>query len=221
MAQFEPIIKECRHNLHAAMKKKSTGFDGSQEEDLLWLLRNKYMGNREAFEEVWGFVPEGDTEDIPVPGIEELKADAYRQLKVSITQTKDPQKLATTLKTLEDMKDRDAGRDFEEKVKGVAESIEAIAGQAPPPDITATLLAPVVSDHVKAPRRRKPRPSKEVNGLDENSDSPREGVGGAEAQEAGLEERVPEEREEEGEDEDTPEERKGTQAQAQAGRMDL
>lgn len=167
------------------MGKKNTSYAPGQEEDLLWLLRNKYMGNADAFGEVWDFIPEGDVEDIPVPGIEELKADAYRQLKVSITQTKDPQKLATTIKTLEDMKDRDAGRDLEEKVKGVADSIEALAGQAPPPDITGALLAPVVSDHVKAPRRRKKvLPSKEVNGLDENSDSPRESLGGAEGEEA-------------------------------------
>lgn len=181
------------------MKKKGENYGSSQEEDLLWLLRNKYMGDADAFSETWGFVPEGDPGEVPVPGIEELKADAYRQLKVSLSRCADPQKLANTLKTLEDMKERDAGRDMEEKVKGVADSIEALAGQAPPPDIAATLIAPVVADHVKRPRRRKAKPSKEVNGLDENSDSPREGLGGAEGEEAGLEEGAGQEAEAAGE----------------------
>lgn len=181
------------------MGKKSSSYSLDQDEDLLWLLRNKYMGDTGAFEDVWGFIPDGEVGEAPVPDIDDLKADAYRQLKVSITRCADPQKLATTLKTLEDMKDRDAGRGFEEKVKGVADSIEALAGQAPPPDLAATLLAPVVADHVKRPRRKKAKPSKEINGLDENSDSPREGLGGAEGEEAGLEEGAGQEAEAAGE----------------------
>ena len=172
----------------------------SQEADLMFLLTKKYKGNEEALNAVWRMGKKALKENNEVPSIEELKADAYRQLKVSIAQASDPQKLATTIKTLEDMKDRDAGRDMEEKVKGVAESVEALMGAAPPSSLADTLIAPVVSSHVKAPRKRKAKPSKEVNGLDENSDSPREGLGGAEGEEAGLEEGILEGPGEEGED---------------------
>lgn len=156
-----------------------------QEADLKFLLMKKYKGDEKALNEVWKAGRKALKESDEVPGIEELKADAYRQLKVSITQTTDPQKLATTIKTLEDMKDRDAGRDMEEKVRGVAESVEALMAEAPPVGIADTLVSPVVPGHVKAPRKRKARPSKEVNGLDENSDSPREGMGGDKGEEAG------------------------------------
>lgn len=186
-----------------------------QEADLKFLLKNKYKGDEERLNAVWRAGKKALAESDEVPSIEELKADAYRQLKVSIVQTSDPQKLATTIKTLEDMKDRDAGRGLEEKVKGVAESVEALMAAAPPTTLADTLVAPVVPGHVKAPRKRKARPSKEVNGLDENSDCPREGMGGAEGEEAGLEEGMPQEPGTSGEDKRQAEEDFRAEAEAQ------
>ena len=170
------------------MRKTKEEFSAEQEEDLLYLLRTRYGGDSERMKAVWGFEGECAPEEVVVPGIEELKADTYRQLKGAIGKTADPQKLANTLKILEDMKDRDEGKDLEEKAKGIAESIASLADAAPPQGLADISLEPVVSEHMKMPRRRREKkPSKEVNGLDENSDSPREGLGGAgdQAQEPG------------------------------------
>lgn len=155
------------------MRKDAKEYTPEQEEDLLWLLRNKYKGDSEEFGAAWGFVPEGDAGDMSVPTIDELKADAYRQLKGCITGTSDPQKIANTIKILEDMKDRDAGKGLEETAKGVSASIESLALDAPPELPEALDVAPVTAEHAKRPRRRrKAIPSKDVNGLDENSDMP-------------------------------------------------
>lgn len=173
LAQFEPNNSLCRFTLQSVMKNTVTEYSADQQEDLLWLLRTKYAGDAERMLEVWGFEGECAPEDVVIPGIEELKADAYRQLKGAIAKTIDPQKLANTLKILEDMKDRDEGKGMEEKAKGIAESIASLADEAPPAHLAETSsLAPVVADHVKRPRRRAVKPSEKVNGLDENSDTP-------------------------------------------------
>lgn len=172
LAQFEPNNSLCRFTLQSVMKNTVTEYSADQQEDLLWLLRAKYAGDAERMLEVWGFEGECAPEDVVIPGIEELKADAYRQLKGAIAKTIDPQKIANTLKILEDMKDRDEGKGMEEKAKGIAESIASLADAEPPAGLENVSLEPVVSDHIKKPRRRPSKPSKEINGLDENSDTP-------------------------------------------------
>ena len=162
------------------MKNTGEEYGMEQRADLLSVLANKYKGNLTPFCIVWdlkeseveGWLAEQEPDEGSVPTIEELKADAYRQLKGAIAKTSDPQKLATTLKTLEDMRERDEGKTMEEKTQGVAESIASLADVAPPEGLTDVSLNPVVAEHVKRPRRKKAKPSEEINGLDENSDTP-------------------------------------------------
>lgn len=170
------------------MREKDTEYSDGQKADILSLLTGRYGGDVATLCNTWGlderqvasWAEELGEQDMSAPTIEELKTDVYRQLKGAISRTADPQKLANTIKILEDMKDRNEGKDLEERAKGVAESIASLAADAPPSGLAEISLEPVVADHVKRPRRRKPRPSEEINGLDENSDAPREGLGGAE-----------------------------------------
>lgn len=161
--------------------KNINDFTDSQIQDLLYLLQNKYAGDAETLSLTWdldeGAIDEWKdlfpTSEARIPDIEELKADAYRQLKASLAKASDPQKIANSLKILEDMKDRDASRGDEEKMKTVSQSVEALVDDLPVEVVDRPVTDPVVSEHVKKPaRKKKPKPSKDINGLDENSDNP-------------------------------------------------
>lgn len=162
------------------MGRRFGNFKDGMREDILFLLKEKYNGDVNFLAKTWDF-SDGElidevarTEGIEkgVPTIEELKADAYRQLKGTIARAADPQRLAQTIKILEDMKERTEDKDSADKAQSVAESIESLADIAPPEGLQDVSLNPVVSDHIKRPRRKKAKPSDEVNGLDENSDTP-------------------------------------------------
>ena len=162
------------------MGRRFMNLNDEIQADILYLLKERYNGDVELMSRTWNFSDRDDLRDAAreggieetVPGIEELKADAYRQLKRTITRTADPNKLANTIKILEDMKERTEDKSQEEQSLGVAASIESLMETAPPEGLREASLSPVAGDHVKRPRRRKEKPSEEVNGLDENSDNP-------------------------------------------------
>lgn len=166
-------------------------FTEEQLRDIIYLLYHKYDGDYISLMKVW----EIDTEEIEmylednpeekgekdetVPTVEELTKGALRQLRSSLQQCTDPQRVAKALDTLNRMT-LQAEKKAEEQAKEEEENLTASITtrveellNRPVPVIAESDTSPVVREHtIRQSKKRKVIPSKEVNGLNENSDTP-------------------------------------------------